>query len=172
MAVSVRKLLLAVHLTCSVGWIGSVIAYVVLDFTVASSTDDVLVRSAWVGMGLVASSVILPLAIASLVTGIAIAAGTRWGLFRHWWVLISLVLTIAAVVVLQMETGVIVRSAAIAADPQTSTERLMALPNTLLHSLGGLLVLLVIQLLNVYKPQGLTPYGWRKQQSERATRGP
>ena len=32
---------------------------------------------------------------------------------------------------------------------------------------GGLLVLLVIQGLNVYKPQGLTPCGWRKQQEER-----
>lgn len=122
-------------------------------------------------MGLVTWSAIVPLAIASLVTGIAIAAGTRWGLFRHWWVLISLALTVLAVAVLLLEAGAIARSAAIAADPQTSTDQLLALPNTLLHSFGGLFVLLVIQALNVYKPQGLTPYGWRKQQAERATRG-
>jgi hypothetical protein len=28
-------------------------------------------------------------------------------------------------------------------------------------------VLLVILVLNVYKPQGMTRYGWRKQQEER-----
>ena len=27
--------------------------------------------------------------------------------------------------------------------------------------------LLVIQVLNVYKPRGMTPYGWRKQQERR-----
>jgi hypothetical protein len=44
-----------------------------------------------------------------------------------------------------------------------------ALPSELLHAGIGLLVLLVIQVLNVYKPRGLTPYGWRKQQAERPT---
>ena len=43
----------------------------------------------------------------------------------------------------------------------------LAVPGTLPHSVGGLLVLLVIQVLNVYKPKGLTPYGWRKQQERR-----
>ncbi len=37
----------------------------------------------------------------------------------------------------------------------------------LLHAGGGLLVLLVITVLNVYKPRGMTPYGWRKQHEER-----
>ena len=38
----------------------------------------------------------------------------------------------------------------------------------LFHAGGGLMVLLVITALNMYKPQGMTPYGWRKQQEERA----
>jgi hypothetical protein len=37
----------------------------------------------------------------------------------------------------------------------------------LLHSIGGTIVLLVILVLNLYKPRGMTPYGWRKQQKER-----
>ena len=40
------------------------------------------------------------------------------------------------------------------------------------HAGGGLLVLLVVTVLNVYKPRGLTPYGWRKQHEERRTRHP
>ena len=46
----------------------------------------------------------------------------------------------------------------------------LGIPPTLIHSAGGLVVLLIIQWLNVYKPQGLTPYGWRKQQEERRLR--
>jgi hypothetical protein len=37
----------------------------------------------------------------------------------------------------------------------------------LLHAGVGLLVLLVIQVLNVYKPRGLNPYGRRKQHEQR-----
>ena len=170
MGAGVRKLMLAVHLTCSVGWLGALIAYVVLDLAVASSNDPHVVRAAWIGMGLVTASAIVPLAATSLLTGIAIAAGTKWGLFRHWWVLISLALTVFAVVVLLSETRLIAHAADLATDPTTSATDLLALPSTLLHSVGGLVVLLVIQVLNVYKPQGLTPYGWRKLQAERDQR--
>lgn len=161
---ALRKFALAVHLTCSVGWLGAVFAYVVLDLTVATSLDAQDVRAAWTAMGLVVSFAIVPLALASAVTGLVMSVGTKWGLFRHWWVLISLLLTIVATLVLLAEAGVIRRIAAIAADPTTLDADVLALPPTLLHSVGGLVVLLVVQFLNVYKPQGLTPYGWRKQQ--------
>ena len=164
---AVRKLALAVHLSCSVGWLGAVVAYLALDLTVASSQDPLLVRASWVAMGMIVSWVIVPLALAALITGLVMSLGTKWGLFRHWWVLISLVLTIVATVVLLSESGVVTRIAAIAADPATTDSDLLAFPPTLLHSIGGLAVLLVVQVLNVYKPQGVTPYGWRKQQQER-----
>jgi len=166
-----RKGILAAHLTCSVGWLGAVVAYLVLDLTVSASGDAVAVRSAWVAMGQVTGSVLVPLAIASLVTGIVMSLGTKWGLFRHWWVLISLLLTVVAVLVLLSESELISRVAAMAAEPTTTDDSLLAVPGTLPHSVGGLVVLLVIQVLNVYKPQGLTPYGWRKQQEERSNLG-
>ncbi len=164
---ALRKLALAVHLTCSVGWIGAVAAYLVLDVTVATSQDPQTVRPAWIAMGLVVAWAIVPLAIASLLTGLVMALFTKWGLFRHWWVLISLLLTIGASLVLWSETGVIGAAAAIAADATASTNELLALPPTLPHSIGGMAVLLIIQTLNIYKAQGLTRYGWRKQQEER-----
>jgi hypothetical protein len=162
-----RKFALAAHLTCSVGWLGAVVAYLALDLTVATSQDPQLVRGAWVAMGQVTSSAIVPLALLSLLSGLVMSLGTRWGLFRHWWVLISFLLTVFATLVLLSETGLIRSMAEVAADPTTSDAALLALPNTLLHSAGGLLVLLVIQVLNVYKPEGLTPYGWRKQEEQR-----
>jgi hypothetical protein len=51
-----------------------------------------------------------------------------------------------------------------AADPTTSSDDLRTLGSTLVHSDGGTVVLLVILVLNVYKPRGMTRYGWRKQQ--------
>lgn len=163
----VRKLALATHLSCSIGWLGAVVAYLALDLTVATSEDAQLVRAAWIAMGIVTSSAIVPLALASLLTGLVMGLGTKWGLIRHWWVLISLLLTIVATLVLLSESGVVSRIAAMAADPTTSEGDLLALPPTLLHSVGGLLVLLVVQVLNIFKPQGLTPYGWRKQEELR-----
>jgi hypothetical protein len=79
--------------------------------------------------------------------GLVLSVGTKCGLFRHYWVLISFLLTIIA-----------------AADPKTSSEDLSALGSTLIHSVGGPAVLLVILVLNVYKPRGMTRYGWRKEQ--------
>jgi hypothetical protein len=165
-----RKFALATHLTCSIGWIGAVVGYLTLDLTVVTSQDPQSVRSAWIAMGMVVSWAIVPLALASLLTGLIMSLGTKWGLFRHWWVLISFLLTVVATLVLLSEAGVIGRIAAIAADPSTSNEELLALPGTLPHSVGGLVVLLVVQVLNIYKPQGMTRYGWRKLQEERRRR--
>jgi hypothetical protein len=165
---TLRKIVLAVHLTVSVGWLGAVLAYIPMDVSVALTDDPATVRSAWMAMWLIVTWAILPVGLLSLVSGILISAGTRWGLFRHWWVVVSLVLTSGALVVLVQEAAHITRLAAIAVDPGTSAAELLALPPTLPHSIGGLLVLLVIQWLNVFKPSGLTPYGWRRQQVGRA----
>jgi hypothetical protein len=53
-----------------------------------------------------------------------------------------------------------------------SVAQLRALGSDLRHATGGLLVLLAITVLNVYKPRGVTPYGWRKQQERRAVARP
>ena len=162
-----RKFALAAHLTFSVGWIGAVAGYMALDVAAATGQDAQTLRSAYLAMGLLAWYVIVPLALASLLTGLVQSLGTKWGLFRHYWVLISLLLTVIATVVLLVETQTISYFAGIAADPATSSDDLRALGSTLVHSVGGTVVLLVILVLNVYKPRGMTRYGWRKQQRER-----
>jgi uncharacterized membrane protein len=167
MSPGLRKFALALHLTLSVGWIGAVAAYVALDVAAATSRDVQTLRTAYLGMDLISRSVIVPLALASLLTGLVMSLGTKWGLFRHYWVLISLVLTIIATVVLVVETRTISHFADIAADATTSGDDLRDLGGTLVHSVGGTVVLLVVLVLNMYKPQGMTRYGWRKQQKER-----
>jgi hypothetical protein len=169
MSPGVRKCTLAVHLTLSIGWLGAVAGYMALDVAAATSDDAQALRAAYLGMDLIALRVIVPLAIASLITGIVISLGTKWGLFRHYWVVISLVLTIIATGVLLTETRTIRSYAHIARDPGASAEQLSALGSTLIHSIGGMIVLIVILVLNIYKPRGMTSYGWRKQQRTTAS---
>lgn len=164
MAPSLRKFVLTVHLTVSVGWIGAVLAYIGLVLAAQESQGTETVRAARMGMEVIAWNVLVPLAFASLLTGLIMALGTKWGLFRHYWVLISLLLTIIATVVLLSQLEHI--SAGVTTEAHSGSRG--GLWSELLHPGGGLLVLLVIQTLNVYKPRGLTPYGWRKEQ-ERTT---
>ena len=167
MAPRLHKFALAAHITFSVGWIGAVAGYIALDVAAATGRDAQTLRAAYLAMEWIAWYVVVPLALASLLTGLVMSLGTKWGLFRHYWVLISLLLTITATFVLLVETQTIGYFADIAADPRTSGDDLRALGSTLVHSVGGTVVLLVILVLNVYKPRGMTRYGWRKQQEER-----
>lgn len=158
-----RKTVLTLHISTSVGWFGAVLAYLALDITAVTSNDPQTVRGAYVAMSLIVVYVIAPLAIASVVIGIVNALGTSWGLLRHYWVLVKLLLTLFAAGILLAEVPTVTylgRAAASAADPRV-------LPGTLLHSIGGLTVLLITVILSVFKPPGITPYGWRKQQANR-----
>src|SRR5690349_484836 len=94
-----RKFALTMHVTFSVGWIGTVVAYLALGVAAVTSQDDQTVRAAWTAMELIGWYAIVPLALAALLTGLVMSLGTKWGLFRHYWTVISLVLTVFATVV-------------------------------------------------------------------------
>ena len=159
----VRKLALSAHLTSSLGWIGTVIAYLGLGVAAVSTEDVGTIRAAWIAMELIGWYLIVPLAVTSLITGLLMALGTKWGLFRHYWVLISFFLTLLStgILVLHMPTV----TATVAVVRQAEGPALEALGGDLLHPGIGLMILLVVQILNIYKPQGMTRYGWRKQQA-------
>ena len=164
MQTGTRKLILTLHIAASVGWVGAILAYLPLDIATSTSNDPQTLRAAYVGMDLVARWVIAPLALAALATGIVISLTTPWGLFRHYWVVVSLVFTILSVLVLLVELQTIAHLRALATSPVTTEEELRALPSTLPHSIGGLVILSFVLALNVYKPRGLTRYGWKMQQ--------
>jgi hypothetical protein len=161
-----RKFALTAHITFSVGWIGGVVAYLTLGVAAVTSQDTQTVRAAWIAMELTGWFAIVPLALAALLTGLVMSLGTKWGLFRHYWTLISFVLTLLAIVVLLLHMPTVSSMTNVAREAEDA--RLDGLGGDLFHPGLGLVVLLVIQVLNVYKPQGMTPYGWRKQQEQRA----
>ncbi|MBI4321414.1 MAG: DUF2269 domain-containing protein [Chloroflexi bacterium] len=165
MTPGLRKFALTVHLICSVGWIGAVFAYLALGASAVSSQDGQTVRAAWIAMELTGWFVIVPLALASLLTGLVMSLGTPWGLFRHYWVLITLVLTILSTIVLLLHMPDVSSLAALVREADDTAPG--GLGGDLIHAGVGLLVLLVITVLNVHKPRGMTRYGWRKQHEQR-----
>lgn len=157
----VRKFALTAHLAVSVGWIGAVVAYLALGVSAVTSQDAQTVRAAWIAMELTGWFAIVPLAIAALLSGLVMSLGTRWGLFRHYWTLITLGLTVLSTVVLLVHMPDVSALAAVARE--AGGAGLAALGGDLMHPAVGLVVLIVIMVLNVFKPRGMTRYGWRKQ---------
>ena len=158
-----RKLALTAHVLSSVGWLGAVAAFLALALTGLNSDDTELARAVYPAMDVIVRAAIVPLAVMSVLTGVIQGLGSRWGLFRHYWVVIKLIITIIATVVLLTELEPIGHVADIARVERFTrdtmrTERL----SLVVHSGGGVVTLLVPTVLSIYKPRGLTRYGRRQ----------
>jgi len=164
MSPNLRKVSLIIHVICSVGWYGALAAYLVLDFTLLLGSDAAVIDGARTAMDLIVTYAILPFAIGALVTGIVQSIGTSWGLFRHYWVVAKLLLTVISTVILVLAAGSIVPEVT---DPALAAFDPVVRRGTLPHSVGGIIVLSVIMILSVLKPRGVTRHGWRKQREER-----
>lgn len=150
-----RKLTLTAHVTFSVGWLGAVAAYLAPATAGLASEDAPTMRSAYLAMDLIGRFVIVPCSLAALLTWLVQSLGTEWGLFRHYWILVKFLLTVAAIIVLLLHlptmSGV--------AEMTLSAADFAALRLQLLvHAAGGLLVLLTATALSVYKPWGRILY--------------
>jgi hypothetical protein len=170
MTPSLRKLILTAHVTSSVGWLGAVVAYLVLVVAALTNRDAQTVRAAYLAMELAGWFAIVPLALTSLLTGLVQSLGTTWGLFQHYWVLFKLLLTLFATIVLLLHMPAVSFLAGVPLGTDGATPS--GLWGELIHAGGGLLVLLVTTTLSVYKPRGLTPYGRRKQHKLRTVSQP
>jgi hypothetical protein len=172
MAPRLRKFALTAHVISSVGWLGAVAVFLAHAILGLTSRDTQTVRAVYLVMEPAAWFVLVPLAFASLLTGLVQSLGTTWGLFRHYWVLFKLLINVFATIVLLMYTQTLSYLAHVAAQTTLSNDDLAVLqtPSVVLHSGLALLVLLVATTLAVYKPRGITPYGRRKQRELEMTK--
>lgn len=167
MSSALRKLALTAHITASVGWLGAVASYLALAITGLISNNPEVVRAAYITMDVTARYVIVPLSIAGLITGLMQSLGTTWGLFRNYWVLAKLVLTVIGTFLLIAHTEPIGFMASVAmATPLSLADFRDFRTQLMLDSAAALLLLVVITVLSVFKPRGLTPYGRRKQREQ------
>lgn len=83
-----------------------------------------------------------------------------WGIFRHYWLVFKLLMTIFATGILLMYMATFRSMAATAAVP-ASDLAVVRNPSPLVHATLALVILLVATVLAIYKLRGLTPYGRR-----------
>ena len=166
MASALRRFTFTAHITSSVGWLGAVIAFLALAVIGLTSRDEATVRGAYLVMAPAAWFVLVPLAHASLLSGIAISLGTPWGVFRHYWVVLKLVITAFATVILMIYMGTFRQMAGVAADPVVELG-LVRNPSPVVHAILAFVLLVLATVLGVYKPFGMTPYASRRQAARR-----
>ena len=157
-----RKGLLVLHIAVSVGWIGAAVTFLVVAVALAQGGNRELEQGAMAVLELIGWNVLVPLSLASLVTGIVQSLATPWGLIRHYWVLVKLLITVVATAVLlvfmqSFGHGGAGAEAGLHGGGQGSS--------SILHASGGLVLLVLALLLSVYKPRGLTGWGARKAQT-------
>jgi hypothetical protein len=165
---NLRKFVRTAHVIFTVGWLGAVAAFLALAIVGLTNPDTQMVRAAYLATDLITRFVILPLSILPLlVTGPILSLGTPWGLFRHYWILVKLVINILSTLILLVHMQPISYLARVVAEGTLSSADRSVQIQLVVASGAGLLALLVSTALAVYKPRGMTPYGWRKQYEER-----
>jgi hypothetical protein len=165
----VRRLALVCHVAASVGWLGAVVASLVLGALGLASTDPAVVPAAYRVLEPLGWTTLLPFSLASLLTGLIQALGSTWGLIRHYWVLVKLVMNLfaSAVLLLYMQTlGYLADLARAAAN-----DKALRSPSPVAHGAAAIGLLVVALVLSVYKPRGLTPWGQRRQAVTRRANG-
>src|SRR5688500_16050479 len=98
MTPQLRKAALTLHVTFSVGWLGAVAAFLALSIAGQVSRDAGMVGAAYRSTYLIGAYVIVPLSLGAFVAALVVSLGTHWGLFRHYWVVVKLVLTLGSTI--------------------------------------------------------------------------
>jgi hypothetical protein len=155
MTARLRKFALTTHVSVSVGWLGSVAAYLALAITGLTTRDSGMANAVYRSMEVIGWVIIVPCSLAALLSGLVQSLGTEWGLFRYYWIVAKLSLTVTATAVLLMHIPAVSRMARVAVDAALATGDFTELRMQLVvHAVGGLLVLLTTTALSVYKPWG------------------
>ncbi|MFB4263233.1 hypothetical protein [Nonomuraea sp. GTA35] len=99
MAPRIRKTLLVIHIVASVALVGEVWGLVALNTAATLSKDLDLAHTAYRLMPTLVFAGGIPLSLTALATGITLGLGSHWGLIRHYWVAVKLVLLVAVICV-------------------------------------------------------------------------
>jgi uncharacterized membrane protein len=143
------KLLLTAHIIVSVGWLGIVFAKLVLGLAATTSDAPEVSGALFVSMEVV-NVAFPPAAIGTLVTGVLLSLGTKWGLLQHYWVATKLALTVGVIA-----TGVFLMDRLV--------QQSISAPTLLISlSVAHVLMLGIATVISVYKPWGKTRFGRRE----------
>ncbi len=151
-----RKGVLVLHITASVGWLGAIGAFLVLAVAAATGDGEETLPGLLESMRLIAWVAILPLSLASLVTGTLSALTSGWGLVRHYWVLVKLALNAIAVTFLMGYLPSLDLAAQRASLPGAPDAASLGGWMHVVHAAAAGAAVLAAAVLSVYKPRGAT----------------
>jgi hypothetical protein len=162
MAQPLRKFVLTAHVSSSVGFLGAVAGFLSLAIAGYVSQSEAMARSAYLSMEWMAWYVIVPMCLASFVTGLIQSMGTHWGLIRHYWVIVKLIISVLSAAVLVLHMQPIAYMAHQATINSVSTGEFDGLRIQLMaNGAMALMALVVATVLSIYKPKGITRYALR-----------
>lgn len=107
MGVTVRKAILVLHIVSAGAWIGIDVIVGVLVVAGFFTSEHTVQGLAYQALGTFAVVPMLTTALVSLVSGVLLGLGTRYGLVRYWWVAVKLVLNVVlcVLIVFALEPG-------------------------------------------------------------------
>lgn len=98
-----RKAVLLAHVILSMGWLGMSATTFVMSVVAFSETRPAVLRGIFEFQEVLSAALGRPMAVGSLVTGLVLSFGTKWGVFRYYWVAVKfvlLILMVAAAIIL------------------------------------------------------------------------
>jgi len=155
---NIRRLNLTSHITFSVGWLGSVVAFFALALVSITSQRIENVRAVCIAMEIVSWYVILPFCIGSFITGLVQSLGTNWGIFKYYWVTVKFILTLGASFLLILHLKPITYLAQQASEIGSLDKISSTAVDLSIKSAAAIFVLLSLIFVSVYKPWGRIKY--------------
>lgn len=89
-----RRALLVVHVAASAGWLGLTLGLLALALTAATTESTPMIEAACRSMKVFTDWLVIPMALLTLLSGLVLSLGTKWGLARHRWVYTKFWLTL------------------------------------------------------------------------------
>jgi hypothetical protein len=153
------KLLLLLHIVVSVGWLGANVGNLTLAITGVTTDDPGTQHATFSAMYVIGGTLLMPVSLLALVSGVLLGLYTKWGLVRYRWVLVKLTLTVIAVVLIPLSLLPGLRDlAALVAD--TPADRMADLgrlaPSVLVAGCVSTTMYVTNVVLSVLKPWGRT----------------
>ena len=102
LAPTTRKWLLVLHVVVSVGWLGLNVGNLTLAITGLTTDDPTTQHTAFGAMYLIGGTLLIPVSLLALISGVLLGYYSKWGVVRYRWVLVKLTLTSIAVVLIPL----------------------------------------------------------------------
>jgi uncharacterized membrane protein len=102
-----RKLVLLLHIVAAGIWIGLDVVLAVLVFTAHATSDPQTTAFCYRALEVAAIWPVAAAAVVSLLTGVLLGLGSKYGLVRYWWVAVKLAmnLVLSILVILSLRPG-------------------------------------------------------------------